>query len=85
MAARIDRAQMMSDVGLAVAGELAKLASLSPQELRDNRRQKFLDMGRSGIVWRTAPWQCLYFLPDPHGHVTRYLPHVAGLFIESTC
>ena len=45
-----DRAQMMSVVGLAVAGELAKLASLSPQELRDNRRQKFLDMGRSGIV-----------------------------------
>ena len=45
-----DRAQMMSDVGLAVAGELAKLASFSPQELRDNRRQKFLDMGRSGIV-----------------------------------
>ena len=45
-----DRAQMMSDVGLAVAGELAKLASLPPQELRDNRRQKFLDMGRSGIV-----------------------------------
>ena len=45
-----DRAQMMSDVGLAVAGELAKLANLSPKELRDNRRQKFLDMGRSGIV-----------------------------------
>jgi acetyl-CoA carboxylase carboxyl transferase subunit alpha len=45
-----DRTQTMSDVGLAVAGELAKLASLSPQELRDNRRQKFLDMGRSGIV-----------------------------------
>ena len=45
-----DRVQMMSDVGLAVAGELAKLASLSPRELRDNRRQKFLDMGRSGIV-----------------------------------
>ena len=45
-----DRAQMMSDVGLAVAGELAKLASLSPQELRDTRRQKYLDMGRSGIV-----------------------------------
>ena len=45
-----DRAQMMSDVGLAVAGELAKLASLSSQELRDNRRQKFLDMGRSGVV-----------------------------------
>ncbi len=45
-----DRAQMMSDVGLAVAGELAKLASLSPQELRDNRRQKFLEMGRSGVV-----------------------------------
>ena len=45
-----DRAQTMSDVGLAVAGELAKLASLSPQELRDNRRQKFLDMGRVGIV-----------------------------------
>lgn len=45
-----DRAQTMSDVGLAVAGELAKLANLSPQELRDNRRQKYLDMGRSGIV-----------------------------------
>ncbi len=45
-----DRAQMISDVGLAVAGELAKLASLSPQELRDTRRQKYLDMGRSGIV-----------------------------------
>ena len=45
-----DRAQMMSDFGLAVAGELAKLASLSPQELRDTRRQKYLDMGRSGIV-----------------------------------
>ncbi len=45
-----DRVEMMSAVGLAVAGELAKLASLSPQELRDNRRQKFLDMGRSGIV-----------------------------------
>ena len=45
-----DRAQTMSDVGLAVAGELAKLASLSPQELRNNRRQKYLDMGRSGIV-----------------------------------
>ena len=45
-----DRAQTMSDVGLAVAGELAKLASLSPQELRDNRRQKYLDIGRSGVV-----------------------------------
>ncbi len=45
-----DRAQTMSSVGLAVAGELAKLASLSPQELRDNRRQKYLDMGRSGVV-----------------------------------
>ena len=45
-----DRAQTMSDVGLAVAGELAKLACLSPQELRDNRRQKYLDMGRSGMV-----------------------------------
>ena len=45
-----DRAQTMSDVGLAVAGELAKLASQSPQELRNNRRQKYLDMGRSGIV-----------------------------------
>ena len=45
-----DRSQTMSDVGLAVAGELAKLASLSPQELRDNRRQKYLDIGRSGIV-----------------------------------
>ena len=45
-----DRAQTMSNVGLAVAGELAKLASLSPQEMRDNRRQKYLDMGRSGVV-----------------------------------
>ena len=45
-----NREQMMSDVGLAVAGELAKMANLSSQELRDQRRQKYLDMGRTGIV-----------------------------------
>jgi acetyl-CoA carboxylase alpha subunit len=33
-----------------VAEELAQLSGLTPKELRDARRQKFLDMGRSGLV-----------------------------------
>ena len=45
-----DRQKTISDVGLAVAEELAKLAGQSPKELRDERRQKFLDMGRSGLA-----------------------------------
>ena len=45
-----DRQKTMSDVGLAVAEELAHLAGHSSRELRDMRRQKFLDMGRTGIA-----------------------------------
>ncbi|MDC0148034.1 acetyl-CoA carboxylase carboxyltransferase subunit alpha [Alphaproteobacteria bacterium] len=45
-----DRDRMMRDVGIAVSEELAQMASLTPRELIDQRRQKFLDMGRSGIV-----------------------------------
>ena len=44
-----DRAKTMSDVGLAVAEELAQMAGQSADELRKNRRQKFLDMGRKGL------------------------------------
>ena len=45
-----DRKKTISDIGLAVAEELAQLSGLTAQELRDARRQKFLDMGRSGLV-----------------------------------
>jgi len=45
-----DRQKTISDVGLAVAEELAKLAGQNPKELRNERRQKFLDMGRSGLA-----------------------------------
>jgi acetyl-CoA carboxylase carboxyl transferase subunit alpha len=45
-----DRQKTISDIGLAVAEELAQLSGLSAQELRDARRQKFLDMGRTGLV-----------------------------------
>ena len=45
-----DRGTMIDDVGLAVSQELAQLATLTPQQLRDARRQKFLDMGRQGIA-----------------------------------
>jgi len=47
--AQRDRGTMIDDVGLAVSQELAQLANLTPQQLRDARRQKFLDMGRQGI------------------------------------
>ena len=45
-----DRQKTISDIGLAVAEELAQMAGQSGQELRDARRQKFLDMGRSGLA-----------------------------------
>lgn len=45
-----DRERMMADVGMAVSEELAQMASLSSRQLIDQRRQKFLDMGRTGIV-----------------------------------
>jgi len=45
-----DRERMMADVGMAVSEELAQMASLSAHDLIDQRRQKFLDMGRTGIV-----------------------------------
>ncbi|MGB1550747.1 MAG: acetyl-CoA carboxylase carboxyl transferase subunit alpha, partial [Parvibaculales bacterium] len=45
-----DRQKTISDVGLAVAEELAQMAGQSGQELRDARRQKFLNMGRSGLA-----------------------------------
>jgi acetyl-CoA carboxylase carboxyl transferase subunit alpha len=45
-----DRDRMMRDVGIAVSEELAQMASLTSRQLIDQRRQKFLDMGRSGIV-----------------------------------
>lgn len=44
-----DRQKTMSDVGLAVADELAQMAGQSADELRRARRQKFLDMGRKGL------------------------------------
>lgn len=45
-----DRDRMIADVGLAISEELAKLAALSADELVNQRRQKFLDMGRTGIA-----------------------------------
>ena len=45
-----DRERMMADVGMAASEELAQMASLSRRDLIDQRRQKFLDMGRTGIV-----------------------------------
>ena len=45
-----DRERMMADVGMAVSEELAQMASLSARDLIDKRRQKFLDMGRTGIL-----------------------------------
>lgn len=45
-----DRERMVGDVGLAVSEELAAMASLSGEELVAMRRQKYLDMGRTGIA-----------------------------------
>ena len=45
-----DRKKTMSDVGLAVADELAQMAGKSSDQLRAERQQKFLDMGRTGII-----------------------------------
>ena len=45
-----DRQKILHDVGLTVADELAQMAGQSADELRAARQQKFLDMGRTGIV-----------------------------------
>jgi acetyl-CoA carboxylase carboxyl transferase subunit alpha len=45
-----DRKKTMRDVGLAVSEELAQMVGQSAKQLRDARRQKFLDMGRTGII-----------------------------------
>ena len=45
-----DRQKTIADVGLALAEELAKMSGQNAQELRDARRQKFLDMGRTGLA-----------------------------------
>ena len=41
-----------------------------------------LQIGRSipAGCYTSTPWQCLYFLPEPHGHTSLRptLPHVAG-------
>ena len=45
-----DREKVIRDVGLAISEELAQMAGKTGDELRNERRQKFLDMGRTGIV-----------------------------------
>ncbi len=45
-----ERETMIKAVGLAVLEELDELANLSPEELRKNRREKFLAMGREGLI-----------------------------------
>ena len=44
-----DVPQMLENVGQIVADELDKLGALAPDDLRRQRRQKFLDMGRAGF------------------------------------
>ncbi len=45
-----EREAMIQFVGEAVIEEIESLSGLSPQELRKNRREKFLAMGREGLV-----------------------------------
>ena len=45
-----DLEKVIRDVGLAISEELAQMAGKSGDDLRNERRQKFLDMGRTGIV-----------------------------------
>lgn len=45
-----DRAKVIRDVGLAISEELAQMAGKTGAVLRNERRQKFLDMGRTGIL-----------------------------------
>ena len=45
-----DREKVIRDVGLAISEELAQMADKTGEVLRNERRQKFLDMGRSGII-----------------------------------
>lgn len=45
-----DRNKVIRDVGLAICEELAQMAGKTGEVLRNERRQKFLDMGRTGII-----------------------------------
>ncbi|MGC6512060.1 MAG: acetyl-CoA carboxylase carboxyltransferase subunit alpha [Parvibaculales bacterium] len=45
-----ERAAMMNAVGDAVIEEIDALSGLSPEALRKSRREKFLSMGREGLV-----------------------------------
>lgn len=45
-----DRNKVIRDVGLAISEELAQMAGKTGEVLRNERRQKFLDMGRTGII-----------------------------------
>jgi acetyl-CoA carboxylase carboxyl transferase subunit alpha len=45
-----ERIQMMNEVGQAVTDELKSLSEMTPDELRSDRRQKFLAMGREGLA-----------------------------------
>ncbi len=45
-----DREKIIRDVGLAISEELAQMADKTGEVLRNERRQKFLDMGRNGII-----------------------------------
>ena len=45
-----DREKVIRDVGLAISEELAQMSEKTGEQLRNERRQKFLDMGRTGIV-----------------------------------
>ncbi|MGC6475827.1 MAG: acetyl-CoA carboxylase carboxyltransferase subunit alpha [Parvibaculales bacterium] len=45
-----EREAMIQYVGEAVIEEIEALSGMSPQELRKNRREKFLAMGREGLV-----------------------------------
>jgi len=48
--AQRDRAQTIANVGDALETMLAELEKLSPKEIRDQRRQKFLDIGGNGLA-----------------------------------
>ncbi len=45
-----DQEKIIRDVGMVISEEIAQMADKTAQQLRDERRQKFLDMGRTGII-----------------------------------
>jgi len=45
-----ERAQIMYDTGLAIEEALKELSQMTPQQLREDRRAKFLAIGRQGIA-----------------------------------